>query len=513
MKIIETIKTNETLKFLSIFLLSLLFNSFIIFVLLKVFGIPTYLELFWELLLYAELIIIIPYIAFFKPLIGLYAALAIELSIRKFHIGPASIRTVLLLLIIFFFLWNKITIEKKNLRFFTDLILNPVIKLSILFFLWHILTSILIHPNMFDPNQIVRVFIGIFILILCISYLKSQKSILIYIYIGIATLFLSSLVALLQKHVGGIFINLPSTLGEHDFSWQFSYLSSGRYSGFTGESLGLNYDIVNVFPLLFSIAFFYPYKRKFIIGKKIILYTAIILILYSSVLTGTRSGFYGLIIGLFFTLFFIGTKNKKLFIKIAKKIVLAVFIIFIFAISTNILKTQSFSRLKNYSDGSMQSKMSRFISGINTSKKALFWGSGNNIVEDLDNGQIHSTLKRFIKPTQGGGSAHNIFINSLLTGGLPRLFLLIIFFSLIIINILFILSKALTYEKGINYLPFFTGYSIWIIAYISDKFFHNADPFNQDLLFWFILGSMVALTRIFKKEEAATALRASQRQH
>jgi lipid-A-disaccharide synthase-like uncharacterized protein len=78
------------------------------------------------------------------------------------------------------------------------------------------------------------------------------------------------------------------------------------------------------------------------------------------------------------------------------------------------------------------------------------------------------------------------------------------FLSVTIIAIYFMLAKILRDPSKKDYLMYFFGYAIWIIAYIIDKLVHNTDPFN-DLVFWYILGSFMALTYMLRKDRSDDA--------
>jgi len=352
--------------------------------------------------------------------------------------------------------------------------------------------------------------ISICIPILCISFLKSKKSIKIFIYIGISALFLSSLVAILQQHIGEPYISIPAFLGDINPELRAVSLQTKRYFGLTESNLRLAYDIVNIFPVLMAILLVGTYRKKNIIKNKIILLIMAATILYALILTGTRSAFFGIIIGILFSIFVIGINQKKLFLNITKKLAVFTIIILVLAAVTDISKVRSFKRIKDvYEVHSAGQKIPKLISGLKASKKALLFGTGSPIVEPLESEEeIPSFLRKYSIGT-GGARVHNIFINNLLLGGIPRLLLLIIFLSLIIINVYSLLAKVINSNAKKEYLLYCFGFSIWIIAYIFDKLVHNADPFN-DVLFWYVLGSMMALSRIYKKDEIATALRASQ---
>jgi type IV secretory pathway TrbD component len=167
----------------------------------------------------------------------------------------------------------------------------------------------------------------------------------------------------------------------------------------------------------------------------------------------------------------------------------------------NISQIRSFSRIRGFEDRSALTKIPKFVSGIKASKDALLFGTGSVFVNPLNS--LEEIPSVFIEYTQGlgGGNVHNIFINNLLLGGVPRLILLILFLSVTIISIFFMLAKVLKDPTKKDYHVYFFGYAVWIVAYIIDKLVHNTDPFI-DLVFWYVLGSFMALQYILKKEKA-----------
>jgi O-antigen ligase len=347
-------------------------------------------------------------------------------------------------------------------------------------------------------------FLGLCLPLLCITYIKDKKSVKAFIYIGITALFLSSLVAIFQKYIGEPFISLPALLGKVDLGRHYIHIRSGRYSGFTGSSLKLSYDIVNILPLLLSGILIGLNRKKLINTERIILVAVSATLLYAQVLTGTRSAFYGLLLSLLIVTFFIGFKDRKLFYKISSKLLIFGLVILLLGIALNISQIRSFSRIKGFADRSALSKIPKFVSGIKASKEALIFGTGSVFVDPLES--LEEIPSVFNKYTQGlgGGNVHNIFINNLLLGGVPRLILLVMFLSVTIIAIYFMLAKILRDPSKKDYLMYFFGYAIWIIAYIIDKLVHNTDPFN-DLVFWYILGSFMALTYILRKDRSDDA--------
>ena len=128
-RITELFKTNPAFRITFLLVLTLVFNSIVVFIFMRVAGLSRETGLFFEFLFYAEMMFIIPYITYVKPLLGLYSALFIEISIKNIDLGPGSIRTVILIFLIGLYVWNEVIKKRKTIAALTD----PIIKYSLFY--------------------------------------------------------------------------------------------------------------------------------------------------------------------------------------------------------------------------------------------------------------------------------------------------------------------------------------------------------------------------------------------
>jgi len=457
------------------------------------FHVPWTFLTFVEIALQVELVLLIPLITFFKPLPALCSVFLIELTVQKFHIGPASIRTVILLLLIAFFVYKEVILKKG--WSFVD---HPIIKFSFLFFLWHLFIFLVVHQSNFDPNLTLRMFIGICIPVLGLSYIKNERDLNTYITVGIISIFIVSCVPVLQKFVGEPFTKLPGIWDAPHYRYVRD-ITRGRFTSFSGSVLTLARNIVNVFPLIATAILLGAKSSRLRLLKKMILYPVSFIVLYATFLSGTRSAFYGIILSILPASFFVVLVSKKTFAQIAKKFLLYLLIVFSAALLFMFTRSDIKPRIEIFDDGSVKSKMPKFVSAILEAKDNLWLGIGQAFVEPLvSEDEIPVPFREISEGELGGGRAHDIFLNNLLFGGLPRLILLLVFLNLVIISAFLLLGKTARSDKNQRLYPYFYGFCIWIVSYIFYCSFHNSDPFN-DLVFWHILTIMLVAISFYKK--------------
>ncbi len=337
-----------------------------------------------------------------------------------------------------------------------------------------------------------RVFMGLTLAVLVQYFLTTRRQIQIFMGLTFVALVLSAVVAILQFYDVEFAWKLRSMVGpvnpHHMAAFEARFQ---RVMGFGSSPINFGYQMVNIFPLVIGVVggFLLDEKRNWLM-KIGLLFCAGILA-WTTVISETRALVAGICIATIVVVFRVKSihrsRSRRIFIQIS------LFIIIGGASVYSILGVSNYSRW-NPAYLSRASQMSRIpvaLAGIDVGLQYPF-GSG---VEGFERGkeEAYERLKAF------PGSSyilttgpHNHFINLMVSGGIPGLFLLVAYFV-----VLFKLSYSL--GLGTSDLFFKTLSAGFIASFSAELVFiqtHNGGPFYGDLIHWYVVGLLLAATRL-----------------
>jgi putative inorganic carbon (HCO3(-)) transporter len=395
---------------------------------------------------------------------------------------------LLLLVSVWRFAFNKITFNTKLvisawplLVFFLGLILS-------------LLFSVDINTSWFgsyDRNEGLSSFLfyGLWFVLLVFNFnnLFKDKAQLARLLLGITVSgFLVSIYAVLQL------------LGFDVFTWsEPAYLTKRAFASF-GQPNYLATWLVMIIPL--SSYLFYVTTK---LWSKLIIIFVVLVELAALFSTGSRSAFLiFFLVSLCWLIWFLLLEKKysKKNIFIASSAVLAVFLLFILALF--LINPVRVSELKDFKNGSINVRTELWSSGVKAFLKKPFFGYGLENQKEAYIVYYESDWAIYSRPNTYSDRAHNLILDTLITGGLFGLFGLAILLWWVFKNLL------QTFQNNQNK---FSAFIIWsLAAYLLILMFNFSITVTNIYFFLLIALSFLAggsfLVESFKKHRISTSL-------
>ena len=359
---------------------------------------------------------------------------------------------------------------------------KTILQISFVLVIWMFIVNLFTTPLALTLRVVGgRVLIGV-VIAFCIYYFAGQINRLRSLtYILIAGVLVSTLVGIGQYFVGEPFISLWLQTG--GLEKMMPALLGGQIAGLAAFSVPLAYQISATIPLLFGLLISRSPSR----AKKI-MWVILIILIIGLMLTGSRSSFIGVPLGLIAIALVSSGKNR-----LSKA-----FLLFLVAIIGYVVIALHFAPRFLMMDAAALARVPLTLATLGI---ALNYPLGTGL-----GGFTAAAAEIFPQVAHLPGAelvlvttSHNQFLNVLGYYGIPGFFLLVVFYV-----VLFKGLKTLRSRSTGN--QFLTGMQIGLlgsfIAYVVESSFHNAGPFIGDPVHWYFIGIALALDRITRKIDA-----------
>lgn len=357
-------------------------------------------------------------------------------------------------------------------------------KLFACFILLSMIVNIVNGRNMENAmlHMIARQIMPLAISMLILYWINNKKKIKIFLYFSIIVVAISAFVGIMQFFGSDFFWELRLMIpGPENIPGMELDLFKSRIAGLAYFAVPLSYQLSFLLPLVLSLILQKNNNRL----EKTFLITVFVVMTATVFMTLVRSAIIGVMVGFVAVTYL--SEIKKKFINVTLIIVLCLSVFY--------LSDVIFDRF-TYMDESTYGRIPLAIAGLKMALMHPFGiGEGNYqfAASDMYYELSHLPGSEYMLVT----SAHNQFINVLVSYGFAGLILLIIFYVLLFRELL----KAGTCEDGfLN--SFRTGVIGAFISYTVNSLFHNAGMFYSDVFIWYFIGLAFVCIKLFHMHDS-----------